>query len=214
MSVASETIARVRALLPVNESRFSDTLLTQYANAADSLVRERARLTLSEKDITLLPSVVYYGLPSDVIEVKEVLYSSDGTNFDDGVLAAASFRDLDDNARFWKDETADRPYWYGILGTPGTAGCYLYIWRPISTAGGAIRVVYSGTSTDDMPTRYIDDAVLPYVMSLIYAQDDPELFKYWFGKFVVGLDKLSGESRGKIWSQRGPHNIRMSGGNL
>lgn len=215
MSVASETISRVRAILPDSESRFSDALLTQYATMADSLVRERTGMTMTYYDISLTPRTIYYGLPSDVIQIKGVLYSGDGTTFDDGTLNPVSFRDLDEVARFWKDETGSRPEYFGVLGTPGTPGCYLFIWRPVVDTGKAIRVNYLGTSSSDMESRYIDLAVLPYVMSLIYAQDDFRLFNYWFGKYQDGVEKISREFSGRLGeSTGGPHQVPMSGSNL
>ena len=215
MSVASEVISRVRALHPDSEGRFSDTLLSSYANAADSLVRERTGMSLTTADVTLLPNVIYYGLPSDAIAIKDVLWSTDGTSFDEGILQPITFRDLDDRTRFWKNDTGSRPEWYGILGTPGAPGCYIMVWRPVTVEGQVIRVIYKTTNTSELSGRHIDLSVLPYVMSLIYAQDDEDLFNYWFGKYQQGVETLYDEYASRHGnSMGGPHSVSMSGGNL
>jgi len=215
VSVASEVISRVRALHPDSEGRFSDTLLSSYANAADSLVRERTGMSVTHTDIALLPNVIYYALPSDAIAIKDVLWSSDGGSFDEGILNPMTFRDLDDRTRFWKSDTGSRPEWYGILGTPGAPGCYIMVWRPVTDEGQEIRVVYRTKNTSDLSGRHIDLAILPYVMSLIYAQDDEDLFNYWFGKYLEGVEILAGEYRNRHGdSMGGPHSVSMSGGNL
>ena len=144
MTLISKVTERVRTYYRYGSARYDDTHVQKMVHAADCAIREHAEFTYATEDITLQAGTIYYALPSDVIKVCSVLYSSDGTTFDDGVLKPFVLSDLDATYRLWTTNTGGTPEHYSVLGTPGIDSCYLMAWMPMSsTSGEKVRVVHT-----------------------------------------------------------------------
>ena len=190
MGLVSEVIAKVRLLEPGTSGRWDDALLGLFVHAADCAIKENGETLWASQDITLRDEALYYILDKDVVAVRSVEFSLDGTNFDDGVLKPTSYRKLDALCRAWKDDRGTQPEHYLLLGAPGVESySRIMIWRPIETVDGEkIRVNYIACQPDNDSTftastapDWVQDAVyVPYVMALIMGEHDQDMaMKYW-----------------------------------
>lgn len=199
MSLVSKVTERVRAHYRFGSSRYDDSRIRAMAHSADCAVREYVEPTHSTYDIDLLAGVIYYPLPLDMIRVRSVLYSSNGSTFTDGVLKPMVITDLDDTYSLWINNTGNRPEHYGILSTPGTDGCFLVVWMPMaSVTSEKVRVVYTSCepenntdfeSVDDLDDWILDTCHVPHVLSQIYALEDAERFKSYWMDYLDGAEK-------------------------
>jgi hypothetical protein len=211
MSVTSDVIDRIRAILPDSEDRFSDDLLGKYVSWALAVVSAKTSVLVGAEDVTLIPGVSYYVLPPSLIKVKEVLYAKDGTTFTDGVLFPVTFDELDALSCNWPQESGE-PENFIIFGCPGTTKCYLMIYRKNQSADEKLRVRGPVIATD-VDKRHTDRVVLPYVMALIYAQDEFRLWKFWYSRYLQGVKSMTAECGNRSSDTLGgPHGVPMSGG--
>ncbi len=224
MSLVSKVTERVRSYYKYGGSRYTDTRLQAMVHAADCAIREYAEPTVATVDIPLLAETLYYPMPSDVVRVRSVLYSSDGVNFVDGVLKPFVVSDLDTTYRLWINNTGVTPEHYGILSTPGTPGCYLVVWMPLLTVTTQkVRIEYTKCydendstfeAVDDLDDWILDTCHVPHVLSQIYAMENIDKFKGYWTEYMAGVEKARCHFANRHTSISPRSGVGMSDGQL
>jgi len=197
--LVDSVIAKVRSTAPGTGTRWPDSALQKLVHAADCSISEAAEKAWSTHDISLLADAFYYALPEDVIAVKSVTYSSDGTNFDDGVLLPMTYDKLDGLSLTWMDDRGTQPHHYWLLSCPGVIGySKIGVYRAMSTVTSEqIRVTYLACTPDNNATfealatpdaEWIeDDIYVPYVLAHMAAPVEPKLAKMYMDRFWKNL---------------------------
>jgi len=201
MTLVSTVTERVRTYYPYGSTRYTDPEIQEMVHAADCAIREKTECTHGTVDIPLQANTLWYSLSSDVVRVRSVLYSTDGTTFDDGVLKACSLRDLDSTYRLWTSNRGGTPEHFSVLGTPGVSSCYLLVWMPLTAVSDqTVRVEYSKcyptnnsafTALDDIDDKMIDACYVPHVLSQMYAMqsDGNRNFQSYWLEYLAGAER-------------------------
>ena len=228
MSLVTDVIAGVRTYLPDGAERYSDSFLTSLAHAADCVIKDECETLWDDYSFSLYPGVSYYDVPEDVIAVRNVRFSKDGSTFNDGVLTGTSFNDLDNFDIRWKQRRGVEPSHYMLLSAPGvptdtgpgeTGYSKILIWRPLSAVTTQkIKLEYLAyfTSADHLSflvqeerAEVIDAAYVPYIMAAIYANVSVEQYVQWWQKYREGVRKTRSIYLSKYAEGRG--SMRGSG---
>ena len=186
-AVVSGTQAKLEALLPnkIGDNKtFTDAYVQELIMAGFYDVAEKTGVLTVTQAITLVADTLLYDLDSTFIDVGSVEFKSDGTNVD-GHLTAVTLSDLDRMSRKWRDDRGTRPEYYSLLSAPGipetstgTAdGSQILVWRPMSAVTTEIITVTGigiGNTTTALPQDVQRLALVPYCLSHLKAQSDPQ----------------------------------------
>jgi hypothetical protein len=165
---------------------------------ADLAICEAAEVEWASYVIELNDGEMYYTLPSDIISVRTVEYSFDGVTYEK-VLTPATLEDLDRISIGWQDDTGSDPSLYVLLSAPGSGdNSQILVWRPVaSTSGEKIRINYtkcrenvSSLASVTAPNDIMETVYLPYVLSILFTDEDMELANMYMGQFQRGLSRL------------------------
>lgn len=193
--VASVT-AKVRNTLPNAGSRWTDSFIRSMIHVADLILREQAEIDWGTTDITLTQDGIYFALPTGCIWVGAVVYSNDGTNFDDGVLWPVTINELDVLDPTWPDTSGTKPTHYFMLSTPGMDSTRIAIYPKMSAVTGEkIRVSYLRAYVDNslaidsltVPNFLEDSFYVPMVLSLLNGSLNPDAALHYWEKAQGGL---------------------------
>ena len=190
----------VRAMAPDYDYRWSDAMIKQMVHLADLEIREQADMEWAEYEIELDPDTYWYNLPTDVIEVRSVMYSRDGLDFED-MLRPVTIDDIDRFHWKWRDDTGT-PEYYSLLSTPGIVSfSKILIWPALgSVSSEKINIHYlkcredvSDIASIDVPDRVIQNVYLPYVLGVLRANEDPAEAEMYMSEYRRGLLKVRGQ---------------------
>lgn len=189
---------KVRRLLPNGGERFDDTRMGDYIRLADCAIREEAEIEWASEEIDLIAGALYYPIPADVIEVRSVEFSRDGTIYDSS-LRPVTFAELDRCSLHWQDDEATEPEYYGVLSQPGTMNwSRLLVWKKMAAVSGeTIRVNYikSRATTGDLAAVTMPDSVqyevyVPFVMALCCAEFDVQMAERYMAEYLTNIPKV------------------------
>lgn len=207
MTLVTDIVARFRVLFPDGRERFTDSFIASLAHAADCVIREECEASWDTYDFSLYPGVLYYQVPEDVLAIKAVRFSRNGTTFNDGVLSGTSYDDLDRFDVKWVDRQGTDPTHYLVSSAPGvpldtgpggTGYSKILIWRPTAAATGQkIRIEYlsyheandSGFTAETARSDLIDLVYLPYILAAVYASVDLNMFVENWRKYREGIPR-------------------------
>ena len=148
----------------------------------------------------------HYNLPTNMVAIDTVLYSTDGTTFDDGELEPSTIHDFHNDHYKWSELRGVEPGYYALLGCPGASGSKIVVYPALSTVtSNAIRVRYlrcraeAGTNfLADTAQGWVEDEVyIPHVMAQLHAQRDKRLFRRYWAEYLINVNKLRGASRSR-----------------
>lgn len=194
--------AKIRNLMPNATYRWTDSFIRSMIHVADLILCEQAGVMWSHKDITLTASATYFAVPTDVVWVGAVSYSTDGTTFNDGVLWPTTFNELDQLDPDWADTTGTKPTHYFLLSTPGTDGARIAIY-PKMTSVTAHKIRLHGLlclpdnnlsfAALTRPEKIEDIYYVPMVLALLYGSFDPDLAKHYWGRAMGAIPVVRSE---------------------
>ena len=200
--VVSGVTEKLGDLLPGqigSNSRWSSTSLERHIMMADRAVRERLENRYHEQEISLVADTSEYSLDSEFIDVVSVEFASDGSTYD-YYLSPVTFDDLDKIDIGWRDNGGSRPEHYVLISAPGLPSAKIMIYRPMSSVSAeTIRItgIGLGESTTDVPDVIQSKCHVPYVMSILKAQEAPEEAAEWFGEYMSGCDEMRRSTRSR-----------------
>lgn len=209
MTLLSEVIPKLRVYYPNSELRYTDEDLTDLVHAADCFVKEMAPIKHNDYTIELLAGVSYYILPSNVVSVMGVRYTSTGGSVK--TLFPITIRELDDQNPSWNTSTGD-PRHYSLKTCPGTVGSYIMLFPPGS---GSIAVSYASYypadtveglaefAASEVDTWIIDTVYVPYILTMIFAGENPGKFQIYMQKFLSGMSDVQAHFTSKLPSLEG-----------
>ena len=195
MTLISETIQKVRVYYPNSELRYTNDDLIDLIHAADCMLKEVAPVMHGSYAIELLDGVRYYVLPTDIVNVMSVRYSSTGSTENNIMLHPVSIRELDEYSPQWTLATGE-PAHYSLKSCPGMDGSYIMIYPP---GDGHITIDYTAyypTDTAEGMARFlasevdsllIDSVYVPYVLATIFAGENYKKFEIYMSKFMTGI---------------------------
>jgi hypothetical protein len=198
-ALVSGVTSMVRTLAPGHDDRWSDARIENTIHLADLAICEAAEVVWASYEIDLNDGAMYYALPDEVVAVRTVEYSYDGINYE-AVLTPISLDDLDRISTTWQDDSGVGPQYYVLLSAPGTPGySQILLWRPVaSTSGEKIRINYvkcrpdaSDLSGVEMPNDIMETVYLPYVLAVLFSEEDPALSEGYMAEFNRGLWRLA-----------------------
>ena len=132
-AIASEVTAKVRLRSPDLAGRWTDADIQKLVHLADLAVKESCETYWAAEEINLHNGTMYYGLPDNIIAVRSVEFSSDGTDYD-YVVKPIIYDELDGFSYKWPDHTGTIPEYFLVFSAPGVNGySRIMIWRPIAT---------------------------------------------------------------------------------
>lgn len=187
----------VRAMAPDYDLRWTDAEIRQLVHLADLHVRESGDVEWASYDRTLNDGQAWYTVPSDIVQIKTVMYASDGVNFDDR-LYQTTLDEMDRVNLRWQDDTGT-PSRFMTISAPGIDNYfYLRVWPYLGTTSGEkIRINYtkvreSVASLDglDMPDRVQQNVYLPYVLAMLRQAEDPQEAEAYMNEFKRGMHKV------------------------
>jgi hypothetical protein len=197
-ALVSGVTSMVRTMAPGHDDRWSDARIYRTIHMADLAICEAAEVEWASYVIELNDGEMYYTLPSDIISVRTVEYSFDGVTYEK-VLTPATLEDLDRISIGWQDDTGSDPSLYVLLSAPGSGdNSQILVWRPVaSTSGEKIRINYtkcrenvSSLASVTAPNDIMETVYLPYVLSILFTDEDMELANMYMGQFQRGLSRL------------------------
>lgn len=181
-ALISGVTSLVRAMAPDHENRWSDDLIESAIFLADTAIREEADVEWASYEISLVDGAIYYALPTEVIGVSSVEFSTNGTLYDEWVYPV-TMQDMDEISYTWETDTGTRPEMYFLQSAPGTTNySKIALWRPIVTVGSQkVRVNYTkcvatvgDLSAATMPDDIQQEVYLPYVLFLLMVAVNPQ----------------------------------------
>lgn len=197
----ASVIAKIRNLAPSAANRWTDTFIRSMAHVADLILCEQAEVNWSTHNIALSADAIYFALPSNAIWVSAVLYSEDGTTFNDGVLWPVTINELDQTDPTWPDTSGTRPTHYFILSTPGGEGARIAIYPHMSTVTTEkIRLVYLACRPVNnltmaaltVPEKIEDIYYVPMTLALMYGAFDTDMAQHYYGRAMQGINLVRG----------------------
>jgi hypothetical protein len=189
---------KVRRLLPNGGDRFTDTRLADYIRLADCAIRENAEIEWASTELDLVAGALYYPLPTDVIEVRSVEFSRDGSIYD-STLRPVTIEELDRCSLHWQDDTATEPEFYGLLSQPGIYNwSKLLLWKKMDVVTSeTVRVNYvkSRAAAGDLAAVDVPDSVqyevyVPFVMALCCAEFDVSEAEQRIAIYLANVPKV------------------------
>lgn len=194
----NEITSMIRLMAPDSANRWSDARIKTAAHLADLAVCEFGDAVYASYEIELVDGAMYYDLPSDIVDVRSVEYSSDGVTYDT-LLKAISIQELDRISTTWQDDTGTSPSVYVLLSVP-SSGRYsrILLWRPVSaTSGEKVRVNYTKCRVEKADLDAVSaqqDAIhglyVPYSLALLYAADNASMAAEYMGEYRRNIDKF------------------------
>jgi len=203
----SAVVAGVKAKLALKlpgqigtNRQWSDTYIETLCLAAAHAAAERIGYQWVTQTINLVNDQHEYALGSTFVDVKTVLYSRDGTTFDDWI-SPVSMQKLDRSWHRWRQDRGT-PGYYVLLSAPGlqdvsTQGISAKIMiYPADSSVGSSKIKVSGvgiaTATSNVPDGVQERVHVPYVMAILRAVQDPGEAKMWYEKYLYEADKMRG----------------------
>lgn len=195
----------VRAMAPDYDWRYTDSQIEQLIHLADLAIREDGDVEWASHDITLVDGQSWYSMPSEVVKIQTVLYSTDGVVFDD-LLIQTTVSEMDLLGCRWQDDTGT-PSRFLVISSPGIDSySYLRVWPyPSATSGDAVRVNYtkvresvSDLSGLDVPDRVQQNVYLPYVLAMLRQGEEPDEAEVYMQEFKRGMRKVRAEYQHRV----------------
>jgi hypothetical protein len=187
----------VRAMAPDYDWRYTDAQIKQLIHMADLAVRENADMEWASYDRTLNDGQAWYTVPSEIVQIKTVMYAPDGLNFQDRLMET-TVQEMDLLGCRWQDDTGP-PSRFLTISCPGIDNYfYLRVWPyPSTTTGEKIRINYtkvresvSGIEGLEVPDRVQQNVYLPYVLAMLRQGEDPQEAEAYIQEFKRGLVKV------------------------
>lgn len=206
--------SKVRGLAPNATNRWTDAFILSMIYVADLILCEQAEVNWATKDIALTNDANYFSIPKDAVWIGAVLFSEDGTTFNDGVLWPTTMNELDQCDEKWKDTGGTKPTHYLLLSTPGTPGGAIVIYPHMNTVTSqAIRIVYlacrssSEMSSIVYPEKIEDIYYVPMTLSLMYGGFDSKMAIHYYIRAMNGIKiakSLYGNRKDDVFHQSRP----------
>lgn len=184
-------------MAPDYDYRWTNAEIRKLIHLADLRVREGCDMEWASYDRTLNDAQAWYTIPSEIVQIKTVMYASDGIDFDERLMET-SLDEMDSIARKWQDDTGS-PTRFMMVSMPGIDNySLLRVWPyPSSTSGEKIRINYTKVRENisnldglDVPDRVQQNVYLPFVLSLLRQADDPDEAEAYMQEFKRGLYKV------------------------
>jgi len=202
MALVDSVLVKIRDIFPGSSSRWDDTFTKKLIHLADCSIRSKIGSLFAYTDISLLADATYYALPTATVQVLGLLYSEDGTNFDDGVLRSTTYDRLDLVDPTWKDTRGERPSHYWLLSTPGVPGYSKFGIYP-SLSGPSVekvRVHFVACLPDNNATflaqaepqsaEWVEDAVyVPFVAAMMLGGYEQKMALHYWQTYTGNLAK-------------------------
>lgn len=220
----NSVIAKIRNLAPNGANRWTDSFIRSMVHFADMMLCEQAEINWARSDISLTASATYFAVPVSAIWVGAVLYSEDGTTYNDGVLWPVTINELDQTNPTWKDTIGTKPTHYFLLSTPGTSGSRIGIYPKMSAATSQkIRIVCLACRPDNnllmfatsVPENIEDIYYVPMVMAMLYGGFDTNTANHYLDRAMNGINIIRGmyaNRRDDVFSNDSP--MSAMGGQL
>ena len=197
-------LEKVQAALPDqigNSDRWDLITVSSLILAADRATRDMCEVHFDTDEVSLTDDTVSYDVASTFISINKVEFSLDGTNYD-WLIQPRSMIDLDRLSHSWRTDRSTRPDFYTLLSAPGVQSngtddtpsqILLY---PALTSAGSAKIKLTGVSVPDIGSGLLGDMPedvqsrchLPYVLSVLYAVEDPKKAAGHYAEFKKGCE--------------------------
>jgi hypothetical protein len=211
--VVSGVLEKLQDLLPDqigDNARWTTSDVERHIMLADRAFRERSESLYNDAVPQVRDTYYEYTLDTDMIDVISVEFSADGSVYDD-YLKPITLEDLDKINPKWRSDGSSKPEYYVLLGTPGFSGCRIILYPIMSDISDSptMRIVGHsiGATTDYVPDDIQETCHVPYVMSILKANESPREAVDWHRQFLDGCEEAKKRYRNKF--RQNPGTARM-----